>query len=86
MGQSEKMSTNTPKTDAEAVEAITGLGQCVGVNFARELERDAARLRAILGKVIADQESCAECLTEADYIEMRRAYSALPNTEASRGA
>ena len=32
--------SDTPRTDEQAVEAITGLGTCVGVNFARQLERD----------------------------------------------
>lgn len=41
----------TPRTDAEACEAITGLGTCVGVNFARELERENRWLRARLSEL-----------------------------------
>lgn len=32
--------SNTPRTDAAEHEAINGLGRCVGVNFARQLETE----------------------------------------------
>lgn len=40
--------SDTPRTDENEVEAIEGLGRCVGANFARELERENAALRAQL--------------------------------------
>lgn len=49
--------SDTPLTDANETEAITGLGRCVGVNFARKLEREIARLR----------EALRECLDGAAY-------------------
>lgn len=45
--------SNTPRTDENEVEAITGLGRCVGANFARELERENAALRIIRDKAEA---------------------------------
>jgi len=37
---------DTQRTNAEEREAISGLGRCVGVNFARELERELAEVKA----------------------------------------
>lgn len=46
--------SDTPLTDARECEAIAGLGKCVGVDFARTLERKDAQLRALLGAALED--------------------------------
>lgn len=54
------VNNDTPRTDAQACEAITGLGICVGVNFARELERESNVLSQQVKNCCSDWAEDAE--------------------------
>lgn len=45
--------SDTPRTDAEAMDGWSGDAVCVNVEFARTLEREAATMRAALEQTLA---------------------------------
>ena len=57
--------SDTPRTDSNECTAIAGLGQCVGVNFARTLERELNQAREELAKLRADRDRAYRIAREA---------------------
>jgi len=80
--------SDTPRTDQESFYAD---GYCVSSNFARELERENARLRAIFPKILEALRSGAcspECSVEfmeqiPDEVRLVIRGLSLPNTQLS---
>lgn len=76
--------SDTPLTDANEVEAIEGLGRCVGANFARELERenaalrgDKARLVAALFAIVHEWQTQSEACADNSHVAARMAAMAM---------
>lgn len=68
--------SETPRTDARVFDA-----DLVSASFARELERENAKLLGLLGEVFQCIEYAERCggLDSVTEIKVRRALAALPN-------